>query len=54
MPRQIDYEAEASLPDEIARRLARALQNLRFGTITLVIQDGKIIQIDRNEKFRLK
>lgn len=29
-------------------------QGLRFGTLTLVFQDGKLIQIDKNEKIRLK
>jgi len=29
-------------------------QSLRFGTLTLVFQDGKLIQIDKNEKIRLK
>lgn len=30
-----------------------ALRVIRYGTITLVIQDGHVIQIDKNEKVRL-
>jgi len=30
------------------------LVSLQFGSITLVVQDGKIIQIEKNEKVRLK
>ncbi|WP_261797572.1 YezD family protein [Bacillus testis] len=30
------------------------LSNLKFGNITLVVQDGKVIQIEKNEKVRLK
>ena len=37
----------------LERLLRDALATIRFGTITLVIQDGLIIQIDKNEKLRL-
>ncbi len=29
------------------------LEGLKFGNIVLIIQDGKIIQIDKTEKHRL-
>ena len=41
------------LSGEVERALRDALRTIRFGTVTLVVQDGKIIQIERNEKFRL-
>lgn len=40
--------------DELERQLREALRSIRFGTVTLVVQDGQVIQIDRNEKIRLK
>jgi hypothetical protein len=30
------------------------LVSIKYGTITLVIQDGKVIQIEKNEKVRLQ
>ncbi|MCM3620268.1 YezD family protein [Sutcliffiella horikoshii] len=30
------------------------LQSVKFGSITLVVQDGKVIQIEKNEKVRLQ
>lgn len=30
------------------------LQNISFGTITIVVQNGKVIQLEKNEKIRLK
>ncbi|MFL6516913.1 MAG: DUF2292 domain-containing protein, partial [Bacillus sp. (in: firmicutes)] len=27
---------------------------LKYGSITLVVQDGKIVQIEKNEKVRLQ
>ncbi len=29
------------------------LKDLKYGSITLVVQDGKIIQVERNEKVRI-
>lgn len=39
---------------EQIRQLQLLAQSLRFGTLTLVFQDGKLIRIDKNEKIRLK
>ena len=30
------------------------ISNMKFGSITLIIQDGVLIQIEKNEKIRLK
>ena len=30
-----------------------ALQSIRFGTVSLVVQDGRVIQIDKSEKIRI-
>ena len=34
--------------------LQKLLSNMKYGSITLFIQDGKIIQIDKTEKYRIK
>jgi hypothetical protein len=31
-----------------------ALRGLRFGTVTIIVQDGVIVQIDRTEKRRIR
>lgn len=41
------------LNGEAERALRDALRTIRFGTVTLVVQDGRVIQIEKNEKFRL-
>ena len=38
---------------ELERVVREALKAIRFGTITLVVQDGRVIQVDKNEKIRL-
>lgn len=34
--------------------LEELLKNMEYGSITLIIQDGKIVQIDKTEKIRVK
>jgi hypothetical protein len=33
--------------------ISKLVGGIKFGTVTVVIQDGKVIQIESNEKFRL-
>lgn len=40
--------------EDVVTHLERMLQSIKFGSITLVVQDGKVIQIERNEKVRLQ
>jgi hypothetical protein len=34
-------------------RIRDALRGLRFGTVTVVVQDGVAVQVERTEKLRL-
>lgn len=36
------------------QRLLDLIKTVKYGSITLVIQDGRVVQIDKNEKMRLK
>jgi hypothetical protein len=38
---------------DLERLVREALASIRFGTVTLVVQDGRVIQVDKNEKIRL-
>ena len=35
-------------------KVAEIVQKIQFGTVVLVIQDGKVVQIEMAEKFRLR
>lgn len=39
---------------EVLERLIRYIKDIRFGSVTVIIQDGKIVQIEKNEKVRLR
>jgi hypothetical protein len=30
------------------------LETIQYGSVTVIIQDGKILQIEKNEKIRIK
>jgi hypothetical protein len=38
----------------ILARVGAVLRRIRFGTVLLVVQDGKVVQIEMAEKFRLR
>ena len=42
------------LTREDLRKLLELMRGVRYGSVTLIIQDGKAVQIDKNEKVRLR
>ncbi len=47
-----DLQAEPDSGDEILQRIANAISGVRFGSVEVVIQDSRVVQIERKEKFR--
>ena len=41
-----------TLPPALLRELRQALRAIRYGTIELVIHDGRVVQLERREKVR--
>ena len=37
----------------IEREVLRGLREIRFGSVEIVIHDGRVVQIERREKVRL-
>jgi len=44
------WPPDARLPWQ---HIGDALRGMQFGTVTLVVQDGRVVQVDRTEKRRL-
>lgn len=38
---------------EIAAHIVTILKEIRFGSIEIVVHDGRIVQIDKRERFRV-
>jgi|HubBroStandDraft_6_1064221.scaffolds.fasta_scaffold546071_2 hypothetical protein len=47
-----DLQPEPDQGNEILRRIANAISGVRFGSVEVVIQDSRVVQIERKEKFR--
>ncbi|WP_307290842.1 YezD family protein [Bacillus sp. SORGH_AS_0510] len=45
---------KANEKEELFAQLEKMLDTLQFGSITLVVQDGKIVQLEKIEKVRLQ
>ncbi len=39
---------------DVLLKVAGVLARIEFGTVLLVVQDGKVVQIEMAEKFRLR
>lgn len=49
-------KAVSSLPeqqeDRLAERILLALRDLRFGSVEIMVHDGRVVQVERREKMR--
>jgi hypothetical protein len=46
---KIDKEQQSS---DLANQIATALQGIRFGSVEIIVHEGKVVQIERKEKLR--
>jgi hypothetical protein len=53
--KEFDMSVTASEPwnRDLERVVRESLKSIRFGTVTLVVQDGRVIQVDKSEKIRM-
>lgn len=51
--KSISFESN-SISQENLEKLLELLKSVKYGSVTLVVQDGKVVQIERNEKIRFK
>ncbi|HYB89626.1 MAG TPA: YezD family protein [Candidatus Binataceae bacterium] len=49
---QIGDLPQADSCQQTMRAIANAIKGVRFGSVEIVIQDSRVIQIERKEKFR--
>jgi hypothetical protein len=52
-----DAQALAALSAEeqaVLLKVSEIVRKIQYGTVVLVIQDGKVVQIEMAEKFRLR
>lgn len=42
-----------ALDDQLKERIVKALEDLEYGSIHIVVHDSQVVQIERTEKYRL-
>jgi hypothetical protein len=47
-------DEKESTGKDVYARLIQYIGNIKFGSVTVIIQDGKIVQIEKCEKMRLR
>ena len=52
MTSETDKNGQSTLKIEIVNQITTILQGIRFGSVEIVIHDGKVVQIERKEKLR--
>lgn len=45
--------APENLPPRVWEKIEAAIRTVGYGSITIIVQDGKVIQIEINEKIKL-
>ena len=49
-----DLTALSPEEQQVLLKVAEIVRKINYGTVVLVIQDGKVVQIEMAEKFRLR
>jgi hypothetical protein len=47
-------EIENVISKENFERVLSYLSEVKFGTVTLILQDGKVVQVEKLEKIRIR
>ncbi|MBN7572872.1 MULTISPECIES: YezD family protein [Clostridium] len=50
----MDINSKEIVENKKLEEILKMVEKIRFGSITLIIQDGVVIQVDKNEKIRMR
>ena len=53
MSRETSHNKDENL-EEALKTVRKLIGEIQYGSVTLVIQDGVVVQVERQEKIRLK
>ncbi|MCD2451535.1 YezD family protein [Methylicorpusculum oleiharenae] len=53
MTYKFESDLSVDLNQEVVMRVLTLLEGVRFGSLEIVVHDGRIVQIDKREKFRV-
>ncbi len=44
---------QTKVTKEDLQKIGEFIEDVRFGSVTVIVQDGRIVQIEKHEKLRL-
>ncbi len=50
----MDGKEKRKVTSEELSKITGFIEDIEFGSVTIVVQNGNIVQIEKNEKVRLK
>jgi hypothetical protein len=50
----VEHSPVSDEEQQVLLQVVQILRRVKYGTILLVVQDGKVVQIEMAEKFRLR
>lgn len=51
---RLPSRTNSKIPDSVVDAIVEALSGVQYGQVTVTVQDGLVVQIDRMERKRLK
>jgi hypothetical protein len=51
---RVELNSLSEEEQRVVKQVIEVLRKINFGTLLLVVQDGKVVQIEMAEKFRLR
>ena len=54
MDKEIRSIRKNNIEEKDLKKIIEFLETIQYGSVTVIVQDGKIMQIERNEKIRVK
>lgn len=51
--REMKTDTKENIKQEDLDKIAELIGTVQYGTVTIVIQDGRIVQLEKHEKLRL-
>ena len=49
----VNKDGKVLKPEQLKKK-KKIISSVKYGSVTLIIQDGVLLQIEKNEKIRLK
>ena len=54
LEKENNIKQKNSIQERDLRKIAELLETIQYGSVTVIIQDGKVLQIEKSEKIRIK